>query len=272
MTRTIWVGVGMVAAAVAMSGCNPARIGERRNEKPYVAAARLDCPDTQGELRRQSTAPDGLSCRYAGDAGETVDLRLVSLQGRTAASALQGIEQELRAAIPAAAAADRAAANADADEADADARQGDRVAVSATDRDGRDEAHIDLPGFHVNTNGDKAEVNLPGLHINADGDKADVQVNRPGGRLASIHASDGGAEVRTGDVGPKNVDASYILASDAAGPDGARSGGYVARGPIGGPLVVAVETRRSRHDESDGDHDSLHDARRLVKLNVTRAR
>lgn len=267
--RAALMGVTGAAAVLMLTACNPAKIGEHRNERPMVAATRLDCPARQGDLVRNSLAADGRSCGYAGPKGQEVTLELVALNGRAPQAVLTELETELKQAAPQAAAfsaADSAGAGTGADAADKDGdTDGDRVGDRGGDGNSGDEAHINLPGLHINTDGDRAQVNLPGVHINANGDKADVQVDKPGGKLVSIHADERGAEVRTGEITAKNVNASYVLASKEAGQDGSHAVGYVARGPVSGPLVVARV--RSQGETHDGD-DLLRSVHRMVDRNV----
>ena len=71
--------------------------------------------------------------------------------------------------------------------------------------------------------------------------------------LPPIRARAGGEATRT----------SWILTDNRSSESGWRVVGYEARGPVGGPLVVA--TVRSR----DGDRErALEDARALVTLNA----
>lgn len=275
---------GVAAASVlALTACNPAKIGEHRNERPMVAAVRLDCPDRQGDLTRVSVAGDGRSCAYTGDAGEQVTLQLIALNAKPAQAVLAELEAELKqgAASPsaletanqdgssAAPAANPSPAGGDVAAAtDAAGDQAKANAGSDSDENDREEAHVNLPGLHINTRGDRAEINMPGVHINADGGKARVNVDRPGGRLLSINADEQGAEIRTGDITARNVNATYLLASKEGGKLGDRAVGYVARGPVTGPLVVGVVKSHGFRESHD---DLLHAVRRLVRRNVQRS-
>lgn len=263
--------IGVTAAAgLVLAACHPARIGERRNEKPLLVSSQLICPESQGELTRSNVAGDGLSCSYTDSGGTEVQLQLVALNARPPQTVLADLEAQLKAqvAIPSTPAAanpttkpSRAEAAVDPDpDVDADEGHGN---------DRRERTRIDLPGFHVDTEGDHAQVNLPGMHINADDGKAEVQINKPGGGSMSVHADERGAEIRDGGVSTKNVDATYILATKNGGGEAERSVGYVARGPVGGPLVIARVTR----DAEGGDrHDLFRSVRKLVSLNVGRSR
>ena len=129
--------------------------------------------------------------------------------------------------------------------------------------DGGDRVHINLPFLHVDADGSgRAHVRTFGVDVQADGDRA--AVHTPGGGVIDAHHD--GAEMRFGSVGRRRADLVYIVASDHAGPQGFRSGAYVARGPSDGPLVLAVSRSRSASGRS---HDSeLHDVKRLVNANV----
>lgn len=140
-------------------------------------------------------------------------------------------------------------------------------ASSHRDDPGRDESgdrvHINLPFLHVDADGSgRAHVRTFGVDVQADGDGA--AVHTPGG--GAIDAHHGGAEMRFGSVGRRRADLVYILASDHAGPQGFRSGAYVARGPSDGPLVLAVS--RSREGSGRSREGDLHDVKRLVNANV----
>ena len=146
-------------------------------------------------------------------------------------------------------------------------------ARGSADRGGGDEGgrhdrvHINLPFLHVDADGDgRARVRTFGVDVDANDGGA--MIRTPGG--GSINARHDGAEMRFGSVGRRRADLVYIVASDRAGPQGFRSGAYVAKGPAAGPLVLAVT--RSRHD-SEGPHDGdLRDLKRLVNHNVRGAR
>lgn len=253
--------IGVALGALTLGGCHPAKIGERRNERTLVTAQRLDCPERQDDLTRTSMSPNGRTCAYTGQDGREISLQLMALNARAPRAALDDLEAELKRTGPQLASPDRSGVTALA--------SASSNATASDDGDGdNDEAHIDLPGFHIDAQGDRAQVSLPGVHIDANDGKAVVRVEKPGGTLVSIHADDDGAEIRTGDITEKNVDATYLLASK--GRDGSERGalGYVARGPVGGPLVVA--TVKSRGEKVDAD-DTLKSVRRLVGRNVHRA-
>jgi hypothetical protein len=136
------------------------------------------------------------------------------------------------------------------------------VSIDTSQRDGRDAAKIDLPGLHIDADGDKADVRILGIEVHGEGDHADVKAPF-GNKGAVIHAGPGGAEIRTGSVGEHSADLMFLLAGNNAGPTGYRVVGYIARGPIGGPLVVAEFKSRRK-----GERDAGNDVERLVNRNV----
>lgn len=213
----------------------------------------LQCPQTLGALTRKGSAdPGGATCTYGGPRGSEVILHLVRLDGRSADEALADFERRAAAAMPQAAVR-------------IDAREGG---------DGAQEtASVQAPGVNIQARGDDATVSLPGLHIETQGDKASV-------RIAGINIqSSDGRGVRTektsvsvdsaGDTTRVRTDApgdgtrvTYLLADDAVEPGGWRQVGFEARGPAGGPLVVATVRSKDRRDRV---FDAAKD---LVSLNV----
>ena len=127
---------------------------------------------------------------------------------------------------------------------------------------------INLPGIHIHANGDgRADVDTAGVHVAAhdhggSGDSAVVQVNGLGAKGVTVNAGEGGAQIHI-DEGGSGVRARYILASDTAGPHGYRMAGYEARGPAGGPIVVAEILAKS-----DDQDDLRHDIHALIRRNV----
>ncbi len=242
----------------------------------------LQCPQTMGSLTRKGSAQaEGRVCTYVGPRGAEVSLHLVSLDGAEPAEVLKAFERRLSAAMPEALArlkastaqaeADHARAEAEAARAEAAAGEaaasaerasvsGPGVKIEATG----DDANVRLPGVSIDAKGDRASVRIGGFHIDANEGDGSARITSSGGEgdSVSINASDDAAEVRTS-TGGGATRASWIL-TDSRSPDSAwRLVGYEARGPVGGPLVIA--TVRSR--DSDRDR-ALDDARDLVSLNV----
>jgi hypothetical protein len=214
---------------------------------PMRAIAALDCPSTQGALTRTAQATDGRSCDYQGADGETVRLKLVALDGRSAPDALASTKTELHALVPI---YNRAVQPVDRNE------PGDR-------------ADIDLPFFHVHAVGEHADVRIFGIKVHSDGENADVNVSH-GHKHTIVHAGGQGAEVLAEDIGQRNASMVYVLAADKRAASGYWTVGYVAKGPTKGPLVVGEFRLTSKHHgdhvgDQGGDHGDLS---RLIDRNV----
>src|SRR4051812_9533134 len=80
LMRTPWIAAaGVAMSALALAGCNPPH-PQAHVRATLKTISRLDCPEEQGDLKLQSQASDGLACAYADNAGDQVNLQLVSLQ------------------------------------------------------------------------------------------------------------------------------------------------------------------------------------------------
>jgi hypothetical protein len=258
----------------------------------------LQCPQTMGSLTRKGSASEGGTvCTYVGPKGAEVSLHLVSLDGETPADVLKTFEQRLSADLPRALAAisaaetraqaDAAAVQADAAGAAADTAQraadtaraaadpataespgqGDRTTIRAPGvaiDANNDDATVRLPGMSIETRGDKASVRIGGFHIDADDSDGSARItgSSPDGDNVSINAQDDAAEIRTGASG-EATRASWMLTDNRGSEAGWRIVGYEARGPVGGPLVVATVRSRDRNRER-----AFEDARDLVALNA----
>ena len=247
----------------------------------------LQCPDTLGALTRKGSAQaGGTVCTYGGPRGAEVSLHLVSLEGTTPDAALARFENDLVAGMPATAAEMRgAAADAEASRADAEmaradaemaradadlaraessARSGDRATVrmpGVTVESSGEDASVRLPGMAVDTNGDNARVRIGGFSIDASEGSQAVAISSSD-ESVSIQAHDDAAEIRTRAPGSATR-VTYILTDNAASEAGWRLVGYEARGPQGGPIVVATVRAKDRNNDSVFD-----DAKDLVTLNV----
>ena len=275
-----------LALTSACDGGDSVRISSTRSETSDAEGVlkvvnTLQCPQTQGTLTRKGSASaGGRACTYAGPRGTEVILHLVPLDGASPAEALKAFEDRLSTSLPQAvgqlqAGAEAARAQAEGDRAEADAAR----AASEAEAADVDRARVTGPGLDIRAEGDDATVRMPGLHIEADGDKASVRiggfhidandasgtVNIQGsdeGDTVSVQAHEDTAEIRTSASGDATR-ANWILTDNRASPEGWRLVGYEARGPVGGPLVVA--TIRSR-DRDRGR--AFEDAKDLVTLNV----
>lgn len=249
----------------------------------------LQCPDTLGALTRKGSAQaGGTVCTYGGPRGAEVSLHLVSLEGTTPDEALTRFENELIASMPntaaqmrgAAADAEAEAARADAEAARADAEvaraEADMARAEAGAQSG-DRATVRMPGVTVESSGEEASVRMPGMAVDTNGDNARVRIGgfsidasegsqavaiSSSDESVSIQAHDDAAEIRTRAPGSATR-VTYILTDNTASDSGWRLVGYEARGPQGGPIVVA--TVRAKDRNNDGVFD---DAKDLVSLNV----
>ncbi len=291
--RHLLVPICAVAAlAAACDGDRSVRISSTRTDTEAKGVLKvvdtLQCPETQGVLTRKGSAQsDGRVCVYSGPKGAEVSLHLVKLEaGSSAETVLAAFEQQLKSALPHTVAdlnarvadAQANAADARAAQADTDARSADTAAAQADARTAAtDQAHVRLPGLQVDARGEDARVRMPGLSVNAQGDRADVRIggftiraDDSDGQVAiqtadesvSVQAHDDAAEIRTRAPG-EAVRTTYILTDNRASSDGWRLVGYEARGPAGGPVVIA--TVRSKDKNNDRVFDA---AKALVGLNV----
>jgi hypothetical protein len=128
---------------------------------------------------------------------------------------------------------------------------------------GEDDVDISLPGISIKTSGDSANVSVGGSggpQINADDDGAEIRVQRN----VTVDGKKVEHESRRRHRDDDSIYARFILASDKTPGDWAVVG-YEARGPKGGPLVVAtLKAKRGQHS----DDDSFDDVDDLVRHNV----
>jgi len=258
LSRVPLLGV-VLMGGVALAACHPVEgrhhhhdafvIGDHgwdhHDDAPVTVAATLNCPDQEGDLTRTSQSADGKSCQYHGDEDQDVTLSLVALNGQAPQAVLTPMETELRALVP---------AHGGPSMVNVDAGSGDH-----------DHAKIDLPGLHINADGNKADIKILGATIKADDDNAVIKTDM-GMKGTTIHAGPGGAEIRAGEVGAHAAQLVFILAGDNPGPSGFHSVGYIARGPAAGPLVVGEFKSKEEHQ-----HGHHRDLERLIDLNVTPA-
>lgn len=174
--------------------------------------------------------------------------------------------------------ADRAAALAEGDAAGAERamERAERAAERAKEK-GEEEAHVSMPGMQIHAKGEDASVRLPGIHIETKGDKADVRIgpmtikaDDNSGNVnisaddteVTVRAEDDASEIRTTRKGD-GTRATYILVDEAPSNQGWKLVGYEARGPEGGPLVVAVVKAKDRRED-----DVFDAAKALVRRNA----
>lgn len=274
-----------VCALAALAACDDSvRISSTRSVDDSAKGVlkvveTLQCPQTMGSLTRKGSASEGGTvCTYGGPKGAEVTLHLVPLDGETPADVLKAFEQRLSRDLPRAvdalgAAADAAEAEAATAEhaaataADPAAASGDRASVRAPgvniEANG-DDASVRLPGIRIETRGDKASVRIGGFHIDADDSAGSARVSASGGDgdNVTINAQNDVAEIRASAAGGATR-TSWILTDNRTSEAGWRLVGYEARGPVGGPLVVATVRSRDRNRER-----AFGDAKDLVALNA----
>lgn len=253
--RKVLVITGAAAAAL-LAGCtaevDASVTSEKKGGTPVRIAARLDCPQREGNLRLVSTAPDGRACAYRGEAGEEVELRLADL------STLTPLEAELSALIPDAAGPAAPIAPMPPLPPAAPGAPTPPAPVGSE--------RVSVPGvMDVRSEGDRASVRLPGVSIEADGDNADVRIGGKDGEKVSVRARDGGAQIRVSDSKhASDVRSTFLVTSDKPGPAGWRVAGYQARSAGSGPAVIGVMRLRS-----DRKGDLMDDVEDLMDRNVT---
>lgn len=256
MRQSTWIAVLATAGILALAGCQRTETAKsshserRAGRDPVRVISKLNCPQTQGRLKRVSAAADGLSCAYAGVDAEVL-LRLVSLNGGSAEDVLAPIEADLKTLMPSVAPV---------------------VEPKSGEERDRNKTSIHLPGVRIDASDGGADIKIGNITINSnEGGASEVKINKnvtartddTGDDDVSIRASDDGAEVRHNKRGD-SIRSTLILASDKAASD-YRVVGYEARGPKGGPLAIATIKARNR---DSGDHDVFNDMKALVRHNV----
>lgn len=273
--RALLIPALCAAALTAACDGDSVRISSTRTEDPDAKGAlkvveTLQCPQTMGSLTRKGSATaEGTVCTYAGPRGSEVTLHLVKLNGAAPADALKAFEERLSAAMPQAVAQLKASSAGDAATeatSEAAATSGDRASVRAPGVDiqaNGDDATVRLPGLHIESKGDEASVRIGGFHIDASegGSTVDIEGGSEGDNV-SVQANQDAAEIRTS-AGGEATRASWVLTDNRPSEAGWRLVGYEARGPAGGPIVIATVRARDR------DRGRVfEDAKDLVALNV----
>ena len=136
------------------------------------------------------------------------------------------------------------------------------------------DASVQAPGVDIRTKGDDASVRLPGLRIETQGDNASIRIgginiqSKDGGGVrtetSNVSIDTNGQSTRVSSRSPGTATrATFVIADDKPSNAGWRRVGFEARGPEGGPIVVAtVRTKDQRNDEV------FNAAKDLVSLNV----
>lgn len=203
--------------------------------------SKLTCPDKQGALRKTGQTPDGLSCDYSDNKGQTVNLKLMPVGAQSAETVLTDVEKALFALVPSA----------------------DLPPTPPTSPEPPEPPHtgettnIAVPGLKVTAENGRTNVQIGNLSIQTDDDNNQVKVEAAKGShpplphsdqgAVSVNAKDDTAVIRMRDSG-EGIRRSLIIASEKPGPEGYRLVGYEARGPVGGPLVVATIKGKGKHE------------------------
>jgi len=244
----------MAAAGVLLTGCG---------QGASYATTKLECPPSEGELKRVSVSGDGRTCAYRSPDGAEVSLELVPVVGGPEAT-LAKIEAALRSppassAVDAAVAddakakADLAAMSAEVARVRAEAIRDAGADMSSDGPEGDDEgARIDLPGVHISESGDGGNVRIGPLKVDSDGDDTTVNVYRTVRMRGEALSRE-----------KRGLRATFIYTGKDL-PAGYRYVGYEAGGPRNGPLTVAKV--RSKVDTESGDN-IYHDVQELVRRN-----
>lgn len=213
----------------------------------------LQCPETIGILTRKGVAQaGGASCVYSGPRGAEVTLQLVPLADRSVDAVLTDIQQRVSAELP------HAALRIDARQSQTGVETASVQAPGVDIKAEGDDATVSLPGIHIATQGDNATVRIAGVNIAAK----DGQGVRTETSTVSVDTAGDTTQVRSQAPGDATR-VTFILADDRPADEAPwRQVGFEARGPAGGPIVVA--TVRSK-DREDGVFEA---ARELVTLNV----
>jgi hypothetical protein len=280
MKTLLFLAAGSLALT-GLSACAPSG--------PRTTRTALDCPASQGDLQRTSIAPDQKTCVYTTRDGDQVSLRLIPVSS-SYQQALQGVEQELQGEVQtetqsAKTKVDQAAAEAKSADAKSvevasknaaaevkvaagEAKSAAQVARQAAedalgeakdaekeargDSDGNEQAHIDLPGIHIDADeGGKADVNVGPIHVNAGENGAVIRMDRDVRLRGEAFSRE-----------KHGFRATYILANQNL-KDGWSAVGYEAGGPKAGPVTIAVvKSHNGNH------HDVFDDVKRLVRRNA----
>ncbi|MDO9336491.1 MAG: hypothetical protein Q7T61_08820 [Caulobacter sp.] len=284
MKSKLMTAVGCGAILLALGACESrAEYRARKAEQEALkVVSRLDCPETQGNLKRTAQGADGLSCAYAGEDSE-VTLRLVAVSNDPS-KALEPIETEIKGLFPEAPATPEtptppAKPGEPASPPKSVTTTKERVSmpglsVETEEGDGVDKAHVRMPGVSVNADGDNAHVRVMGIEINANDKENEVRIVRERWRGGddgdfSIDTSEGKPDIDNdgfslGGKRRQGYRSTFVKTTDDAGAAWTVAG-YEAQGPKRGPLVVAIVKSKRK---SDGDGESRHlfrDATSLVK-------
>ncbi len=282
MKTKLMTAVGCGAILLVLGACESrTEYRARKAEREALnVVSKLDCPETQGNLKRTAVAADGASCTYAGEGSEVV-LRLVAVSNDPA-KALEPIEAEVKGLFPAPPATPETP-TPPAKPGEEPAKKGEvtketvsmpGLHVETEEGGGSDKAKVRMPGISVDADGDKARVKILGVEINADENASEIRMTRDSWRTEEgdfdIDLSGGKPNIQ-GDgafsIGGKRRQGyrtTFVKTTDSK--DAAWTvAGYEAQGPKRGPLVVAVvKAKAPANGDGEGKH-LFRDATALVR-------
>lgn len=175
-------------------------------------------------------------------AAKSGDVKSVEVASKNAAAEVKVAAGEAKSAAQVARQA--------AEDALGEAKDAEREARG--DADGNEQAHIDLPGIHIDADeGGKANVNVGPIHVDAGENGAVIRMDRDVRLRGEAFSRE-----------KRGFRATYILANQNL-KDGWSAVGYEAGGPKAGPVTVAVvKSHNGNH------HDVFDDVKRLVRRNA----
>ncbi len=253
--------IAVSACVLALAGC-----GKRPDSAPASPVAfspkpisQLKCPAKQGGLSKLAQARNGQACDYADNKGQEVSLRLMPIGNQSADLALSEVEKGLFALVPS---------------ADLPPTPPSTPKPPETPH-AKPPAPVVLSGIKLETEHGKTLVQIGGLSIQTQDKDGGVRIAASGAKgpvpllhseqgTVNVNASGETAVIRMRDRG-EGIRRSLIIACENPGPAGYRVVGYEARGPIGGPLVVATIKGKSKHERQ-----VFKDLKALVSLNSGR--
>ncbi|NBB15887.1 hypothetical protein GVN21_11020 [Caulobacter sp. SLTY] len=282
MKRMLMTAVGCGAIALTLGACESrAEYRAKRDAREALKViSRLDCPETQGDLKRVSAEADGQTCTYSGADAE-VTLKLVAVSNEPA-KALEPIEAEVRGLF--APVADPAAPETP----EPPAKPAEPVASGKTTKetvkfpgvsieteegDGVDKARIRVPGVSIDADGENAKVRVAGMEITANEDTNEVRIVREKWRdgdegnivIDGADAHIDGDGFSMGGKRKRGFRTTFVKTDETAGAAWTTAG-YEAQGPTRGPLVVAVVKSKKPRDGT-GSNSLFKDATALVRHN-----
>ena len=269
MRHYLW---SVLAASTLLSACDGRsdvhiRTSENSSDEGVLRmVVGLQCPESEGVLTRKGSAsPDGQSCHYVGPRGTEVELRLVNLVNTTAETALDRIQNELPGDNPQPLKPLEPLEPLEPMSGSSKTTSVEIPGLKVEENGVR--STVRLPGMKIESDGDRSEVRIGGLVIRSDGksDKSQVHIKGPDEQNASVTVNSDEQATHVSALSQRNsIRASYRrIAVQLPVAAEWSAVGYEARGPLGGPMVVAIVRSRANNDDR-----VFNAAKDLVTLNV----